>query len=255
VIEQLDAQLAGPRAPERLLVSQATFDRINAELDFARPEDVGTMELKLYKGVRIDVSPLVPDDRVFAIPAGGIPVPNGGLGGVTGRATECVKCGGPLDDTSRTCVNPDCSLGDPFIRGEGTVTIDGEVIGRMSGEATHRVELSAEAVWTDVENTAAGPEERVDLAEVAIPAWAVIRAGANAHEIGATLWLVHEIKPTTGGDRYHRVFLELDTGRGLIQEQVDWPPAIKAPEPRAWYQALHELGIIGKLDSPLGGPR
>jgi hypothetical protein len=161
----------------------------------------------VYKGIPIEVSSLVPDDAVYVMPGAEI---------------------------------------DPFIRGEGTVTIDGEVIGTVNDRAqTHRAVLSDEAYWKAVEDHAVSIEQRLTVAEVELPAWVILRAGANAHEIGAELTLVHEIKPTTGGDRYHRVFLELATGRGLIQEQVDWPPAIKAPEPNAWHRALTDMGIIG----------
>lgn len=229
MISQLDAQLEGPRAPERLLVSQATWDRLLADFDFAAVEDVQPPQPARYKGVAIEVSNLVPDDRVFAIPA---------------RGTWDLGDHRSLEEQRRLMA--EMTGADPFIRGEGTVTIDGEVIGTVNDRGeTHRAVLSDPAYWKTVEDHAVSIEQRLTVADVELPAWVILRAGANAAEIGAELTLVHEIKPTTGGDRYHRVFVELDTGRGLLQEQVEWPPALKAPEPNAWHRALTDLGIIG----------
>lgn len=194
-----------------------------------------------YHGVPIHIDDSLPDDELRVT-------------GVKGAQVSAIHVDeielyrDAAEEVKREIIRAaEADMQSALIPSGGIVTVkdDGEwkEIGRVR---TDRYSAVLSDLWKAVEENAAGPEERLYVAEVGVPAWVIIRGGANADEINARLVLEHQIKPTTGGDRYHELHLHLETGRGTLTEQVHWSSGMKAPQPSDWHRALTDIGLIGE---------
>jgi hypothetical protein len=259
ILDDIEALTTSVRAmPEKLVMSTNTMRELQRQLAHIGHAPFGVPSAQdgppTYKGIELYTSDAVPDGQIIQFdPAElGLLKPPAG-GGVRGaQASDIITDEmSAYEQIFQAGRRSGRSASGPFSQGDGRVMVrddDGQwkEISQVRGDVTERAELSA--LWKTVEAEAAAPEEYIEVALVDVPAWLFVWGAANADELGVKLWLVHEIKPTTGGDRYHKLRLEAETSRGTAVEEVHWTPGMKRPQPSDWHVALRELGLISDRD-------